>query len=87
MHHVDPSDILFHLFSVLHALTIDHVVNVLDFIWAQVRKVWLRSLLLQDRLVDRGQLVVLVGASRNESLTARVTSLVSTLLAYTSNIG
>ena len=53
LHHVDASQILLHLLAVLHALPVDHVIDVLDLVRAHTRQVLLRCGVTENRLVNR----------------------------------
>ena len=67
-----------HLLAVFDAFTVDNVVNVLNLIWANGPNILLRCSVTQDRLVDRGELVVLVRTCGDESLLAGVSSILLT---------
>ena len=41
LHHVDASQVLLHLLTILHALAVNHIIDVLDFVGAHGRQVWL----------------------------------------------
>lgn len=68
LHHVDTCEVLLHLFSILDTFTVDHVVDVLDFVRAHTCNILLRCRVAQDRLINRGELVVLVSSCRYQSL-------------------
>lgn len=65
LHHVYACEVLLHLLAILDTFTVDDVVDVLDFVRAHARNILLRRRVAQDRLVNRGELVVLVGARRD----------------------
>ena len=71
LHHVDARQVLLHFLAILDTLSVNHVVDVLNLVWAHARQVLLRRRThTQDRLVDGRQLIVLVGTSRDEPLRA-----------------
>ena len=53
LHHIDPREILLHLFSIFDTLAVNHVVDMLDFIWTHIRQIllwcWADA---QNRLVN-----------------------------------
>ena len=65
LHHVDACEVLLHLLAILDTFTVNDVVDVLDFVRTHARNILLRRRVAQDRLVNRGELIVLVGARRD----------------------
>ena len=84
LHHVDTGKVLLHLLTVLDTLSVDDIVDVLDFVRAHRGQVRLRRRAhTQDRLIDRRELVVLISARRDKALRSRVTTLLLRVLALT----
>ena len=88
LHHVDARQVLLHFLAILDTLPVNHVVDVLNLVWAHARQVLLRRRThAQDRLVDGRQLIVLVGTSRDKPLRARVAPLCASVIAKAANLG